>query len=182
VTPLNRSGRTQLLRASMLMLVALWITGGSEQVAATMECDVDQECEAGENCQNCPSDCGCFCGDNVCYTEGDPQTEECETCPEDCESECVCGDGYCDFPAEGGNIAWATCEQSGNPECQTCTMDCWDCKDALDCDLFDPGTVCSAGLCEACEYSSQCWDYEYWFCAPAEAYCDENDKRCKCYI
>ena len=175
--PLDGSGRKHLLRASFLMLVGLWFAGGTERISAAMDCNVNETCEAGENCVNCPSDCECFCGDNVCYGE-EYQDEQCWSCPEDCESLCNCGDGNCDFPAEGGNIAWATCEQSGNPECTTCMIDCWDCKDNFDCFLMDL-FVCNGGLCEECQDYGDCEEWASWECF-GEAECDFG--RCRCLL
>jgi hypothetical protein len=140
----------------MLMFLALWITRGSERVHALEECDYDQECEPsqGENCEFC-SDCTCSCGDNYC-SEYEPHDETCVTCPEDCESLCICGDGWCDWPAEGGvGPTWPTCQMSGNPECTTCTVDCWECQWAWSCDTG----VCRDGICIECESIYDCSEF-----------------------
>lgn len=69
-----------------------------------MNCNVG----AGENCSNCPGDCGACppaCGDNTCNVGLDT----CANCPQDC-GVCppVCGDGTC----------------NGNETCGTCKVDC----------------------------------------------------------
>ena len=58
-------------------------------------------CEGGENCANCPQDCGACCGNGAC-----DNGENCSSCPDDCGA--CCGNGACDF----------------GETCLTCTSDC----------------------------------------------------------
>jgi len=88
-------------------------------------------CGAGEDCSNCPQDCGpCpgdVCGDSVCGS-----TETCSSCPGDC-GPCpgdVCGDRVC-----------------GSTEtCSNCPGDCGPC----------PGDVCGDRFCGRTETCSSC--------------------------
>jgi hypothetical protein len=175
VTELTHHRRTQLLRVSVLMTLALWIAYGSERIRAMDECDFNQICEPqyGENCEFC-SDCSCSCGDNYC-SEYEPYNETCVTCPEDCETLCICGDGWCDYPAEGGYITWPTCTMSGNPECQTCGVDCWDCQIATDCYTG----YCDDWACQYCNDNDDCQEY-------GELECDDHADCvggfCMCFI
>ena len=47
------------------------------------------KCEGGENCANCPNDCGSCCGNGQC-----DNGENCGSCAKDCGS--CCGNGACD--------------------------------------------------------------------------------------
>lgn len=174
MTTLTRRGRMHLLRGSVLMFLALWITGGGEPVRAMTSCDYDTTCEPslGENCEFC-SDCSCSCGDNYC-SPGEPYQENCFTCPEDCEEMCICGDGYCVWPAEGGFYTWPTCAMSGNPECTTCGVDCWDCQYWYDCN----SNVCQDGACVQCQSYNDCWDFGVSFCAPNDWACEVGECIC----
>ena len=54
-------------------------------------CDGDFICDEGEDCENCPFDCGlCGCGDVTCSG-----IEDCLNCPNDCGGCVWCGDGTC---------------------------------------------------------------------------------------
>ena len=106
----------------------------------------DGDCGTGEDCRNCPQDCGdCIepeCGDGICdSTMGETIVScpddckvpikcgngECEigetlvNCPDDCKNEPFCGDGDCDKLKES---------------CENCPQDC--------------------GICELCTYDSEC--------------------------
>src|SRR5690606_25868870 len=67
--------------------------------------------ESGENCGNCPQDCGTctpvgpYCGDGSCARG---EVENYENCPSDCPG--ICGDGLCE--------AW------GYDNHNTCGLDC----------------------------------------------------------
>jgi hypothetical protein len=167
--------RRHLLQMSVVMLLAFWIMSGSESVQALEECDYDTVCEPslGENCEFC-SDCDCECGDNYCSPDA-PFDETCFTCPEDCEQDCECGDSYCSYPAEGGNQGWPTCAMSGNPECETCTVDCWDCQVPWSCDTG----VCEDGVCVECEDEYDCVEFGS-SCGIGFAECVAGT--CECYI
>jgi hypothetical protein len=74
----------------------------------------DGGCWMGENCHNCPQECGNCCGNNMCdYYWGESN----ETCPQDCE---VCyPNGTCD-PVETYSTCPADC-----PEC-IINSECYD--------------------------------------------------------
>jgi spore coat protein A len=59
-------------------------------------CVVDGLCDAGEDCQSCPADCGTVsggsCGNGLCEI-GDG--EDCVSCPADCAGEQSGGDPFC---------------------------------------------------------------------------------------
>jgi len=56
-------------------------------------------CWSGENCDNCPKDCGPCCGNGKCQQY---YLESCGTCPLDC--------GYCEISCDDGNeIDWDGC-------------------------------------------------------------------------
>jgi YD repeat-containing protein len=59
-------------------------------------------CDQGENCEQCPEDCECECGNNAC----DPG-ESCTGCAEDCEDACICGDSVCDWQEKQAAILGA---------------------------------------------------------------------------
>ena len=106
-------GRGRVLGALVLLLLL-----GGPAPGAAAECG-DLFCEAGEDFETCPDDCGCPEGveDGMC----DPSVgEDPVTCPADCSA--GCGDGFCD-PDSGEDST--TCE--------------------LDCGL---GAVCGDGICD----------------------------------
>ncbi len=80
------------------------------------------QCEAGESCPTCPSDCKCdasTCGDGTCQP-----AESCATCPSDCPcNPNSCGNGVC----EAGET------------CASCPSDC-KCEPT--------GGLCGDGVCE----------------------------------
>ena len=120
------------------------------------------ECEAGEDCENCPDDCGPCGGTGSCCevqdTEGcdDPTIQAC-VCDQDsfcCEIEwdeiCVnevtslqCG--QCD-----GGPACGDGECQGGENCEVCPADCGECSGAGDCcePLETPG--CGDAGVQAC--------------------------------
>ncbi len=138
--------------------------------SATPGCG-DGFCALGENCANCPSDCGSCppCGDGVCLPG-----EFCHTCPEDCGS--CCGDGKC---ANGEDCFFCPADCGGccdngdcdfNETCETCQSDCGPCcgngycaggEDNFNCPE-DCGPACGNGACDYGECD--------WFC---EADCDD---------
>jgi hypothetical protein len=169
----------RLLRVAIVLALAFWIVAGRHDAAAFAECVENDICEAsaGENCSNCPNDCSCECGDDYCYTDSGPNQESCQSCPEDCYDLCVCGDNYCDWPAEGGYGSYPQCSSSPISECETCGADCPDCHDWNDC--WDTN-FCDDGFCAECQNPVDCWDYEIGWCFPNEAMCDSG--QCVCTI
>ena len=113
-------------------------------------CDDDGVCEAGEDCQGCPSDCasgevtGAVCGNGICEAGGG---ESCVSCPQDCNgvqggkpaNRFCCGDGSGSNPVGCGD---ARCSSGG-----------FACSD----DVPVPGTFC-CGLfgCETGEGCGNC--------------------------
>lgn len=114
----------------------------------------DGQCDGGESCVSCPSDCGpCVaggCGDGVCGP-----AESCSNCPADC-APCVtgCGDGVCD-PLE---------------RCDSCPLDCGTCE-----------PVCGDGICEGSELCSSC-PVDCGLCFPecGDGVCDANERCDSC--
>ncbi|MBN2014602.1 MAG: hypothetical protein JW778_05435 [Candidatus Altiarchaeota archaeon] len=126
----------------------------------------DGYCGAGENCLNCPSDCGCrsgyVCDDGECEKEpscGDGLCDEDENCL-NCISDCKCKSNfYCD---DGGCVEYSP--QCGNEVCEIqeelicpedCSLDPWTQKDTefwllrKDYRFFKgdgPGTNCFSGV------------------------------------
>jgi hypothetical protein len=123
----------------------------------------DRTCEpeAGENGENCPSDCPRpRCGDgrcdsweecSVCEDCGpcDPNdgvcasTESCETAPNDC-GPCVgaCGDGFC----------------QNNESCADCQVDCGDCPMVCGDGFCAPGETCESCVLDCRECPAVCGD------------------------
>ena len=118
-------------------------------------CDSDGACEAGEDCNNCPTDCGA-------KLNGNPRSRYC--CDGD---EPDCGDSRC---SESGFFC-------GDQTPQGCTVD-GDCADGSYCngsetcgldDLCEPG-IDPCGFGESCdEGSSQCVS-----CGGNKAFCSSN--------
>ncbi|MBW2527255.1 MAG: hypothetical protein JRI23_23945 [Deltaproteobacteria bacterium] len=106
----------------------------------------NQSCDAGEDCETCPSDCGACaetCGNAAC----DPD-ETCVSCPADCGT-CppVCGNGTC---------------ESGE-DCASCAADCGAC-----------GPVCGNGTCESGEDCASCAG-DCGACPPTEVHVAGGD-------
>ena len=143
------------------MLAGLWWVSaqpGALAAPASSCYDENDTCERslGENCSNCPQDCDCICGDDLC-TETGPEYETCSSCVEDCWDECVCGDSICATPAEYGGYGSFN-EPECNPsdpeaECSFCATDCGACE-TDDCDPY----VCQDeyGQCRWCQQHSEC--------------------------
>ncbi|MBM4353519.1 MAG: hypothetical protein FJ109_06930 [Deltaproteobacteria bacterium] len=123
----------------------------------TVQCG-NQKCEAGEDCKNCPQDCGvcpAACGNGQCETG-----EHCENCPKDCGAcstkgccvahdqkgckdpavtKCVCSkdpfccttmwDGLCAAAADTcGSCNGDCCKTHNNPGCDDETIEACVCK------------------------------------------------------
>lgn len=128
---------------------------------ATDTCDIpicnnNGTCDAGEDCNNCPSDCisniagtdcsACFKGqcDGVCHPR-----EIGTDCP-DCSVSYCCGDGICE----------------GTESSETCLVDC-------------PAPSCGDGICEGAESSETCLaDCPAPFCG--DGICDSDETSCDC--
>jgi subtilisin family serine protease len=143
-------------------------------VCFPLVCDDDGMCEAGEDCDNCPSDCisgssgGAVCGNNTCEA-GDG--EDCVSCPSDCNgvqtgrpaNRYCCGDGDgsnpldCADPAckTDGNTCTDT-PSSGTPYCCGDTF-CDGAEDSLNCEV-DCGAAgfCGDGTCDPGEDQCSC--------------------------
>jgi cysteine-rich repeat protein len=102
-------------------------------------------CDPGENCVNCPQDCGSVCcGNGLCDTG-----ENTDNCPADCHP--PCGNGTCDTnetctncPADCGLCFCGNHTCDPNEDCSTCPGDC------------NCGPICPDGTCDASETCSSC--------------------------
>jgi hypothetical protein len=134
-------------------------------------CDNDGLCEAGEDCNTCPSDCisgfGATCGNSVCETGAG---EDCLSCPDDCvgtqggkpANRFCCGDGDGINPVGCGdarcNTGPLSCSSGGGAS--YCCGDglCEGLEDAstcsLDCDGSGGGTCLPAGA--SCTFAAEC--------------------------
>jgi subtilisin family serine protease len=145
--------------------------GGS---CVPMVCNQNGSCDAGEDCNNCPSDCisgatsGAVCGNGVCEA-GDG--EDCVSCPADCNGtqngrpsgRFCCGDG------DGQNPVGCS-----DPRCSTGG---WECTDLPS----DPASYCCGDLlCEGAEDSTNC----ALDCGPppycGDGSCDPGEDSCSC--
>jgi len=90
----------------------------------------DGDCDAGEDCNSCPGDCGvcaAVCGDSDCDGAAG---ENCTNCAPDCGAcPVVCGDGTCDIAED----------------CSSCPGDCGACAPS-----------CGDGSCNGIENCSSC--------------------------
>lgn len=91
-----------------------------ECIAGQGACVANSACEDGENCNNCPQDCGCsgcdICSNGVC-------TSTCN--PENCE-QCVFSHDYAGWVCEGCS-ADQNCEYCDTAE-RVCKSFCQDCE------------------------------------------------------
>ena len=138
----------------------------------------DEICDAHENAETCPDDCGVFCSDGVCTHD-----EDASSCPEDCpevegdgacthtesysewSDDCpsICGDGVCDFDTERFDY---DCPKDclyacGNGLCDedevawVCPDDCAPVCGDGECTHWELGTDCSTECHAECDGS--CW-------------------------
>ena len=112
----------------------------------------DGQCEAdlGENCNNCPVDCGLCCGDGTCEPA---YGENCDTCPSDCSCECgeECKSGACVFT----NCDDKQCGDNG------CGGSCGECEAEFECNLqgqCEPACVVEGSFLDLDEDGSACCD------------------------
>ena len=110
------------------------------------QCDDDGSCEVGEDCNNCPGDCGvtsaATCGNGVCEA-GDG--EDCLSCPADCNGvqsgkgsrQFCCGDGAGNNPA---GCSDSRCTESGYL-CLDQPVDTSCCGDGI-CEYGESGSNC----------------------------------------
>lgn len=94
-----------------------------------------QKCDplTGEDCSNCPQDCGSCCGDGYCNPN---HGETCITCPQDC-GECENSESEKEEFDYCGN---GTCPSDEFENCDNCTADCGDCCGQHGC--TDAGETC----------------------------------------
>jgi len=109
-------------------------------------CDNDSVCEAGEDCNSCPNDCGAgagaSCGNGVCEAA---DGEDCLSCPTDCRGKqngkpanrYCCGDGAGENPL--------SCSDP------TCTSGEWQCADTP-----AVASCCGDQVCAGAENSCAC--------------------------
>jgi predicted RNA-binding protein with TRAM domain len=130
----------------------------------------DGTCNADENCDECPEDCGSCCGNGTCEPD---YGEDCGTCEDDCGA--CCGNGTCEPGRDetcdtcpddcGACCGNGTCEEEYDEDCGTCPDDCGDCCGNGTCEADrdetcdtcpdDCGDCCGNGTCEA-DYGEDC--------------------------
>ncbi len=161
--------------------------GGSSSTNVTEAFDLPPQCvtgcgngicEAGEDCNTCPSDCvggtsGAVCGNGLCEA-GDGET--CVTCPADCNGRtggkpanrfCCgfgdglspegCGDSRCtssgfsctETPVPGGSFCCGLNGCEAGESCSNCALDC-----------TIGVEVCTGGIDEDCDGAVDCADSE----------------------
>jgi hypothetical protein len=167
-------------------------------------CDFDGACEAGENCDTCPTDCaagttsGAICGNGLCEAGNG---ENCLTCPADCRGNqkgrpsdrYCCGAGYsspsCDDSSSLCNSAGYLCTTStvapgsyccGDDSCDS-GENCGNC--GLDCDLGME--TCDDGVDNDCDGAIDCADgacssdpYACPSCKAKGEFCTQNSECC----
>lgn len=135
-------------------------------------CDNDGICEAGENCNGCPSDCvaasGAACGNGECEAANG---EDCVNCPSDCDgvqNGKPSGRYCCGFGGSGAVGCDDSRCTSGGRVCTTTATSPSCCGDALcsgvengnncelDCGLPPQPPVCGDSVCTADEDSCSC--------------------------
>jgi hypothetical protein len=135
-----------------------------------MGCDYDSDCEIGEDCTTCPTDCisgegGGFCGDGICQPS---LGEDCLSCDADCNGKqggkpskrFCCGDGEGTNPVGCGD--------------SRCTDGDWECSDAP----AEP-YCCGDGSCDGLENYGNC----SLDCPPpvcGDGTCDPGETQCNC--
>jgi hypothetical protein len=114
----------------------------------------DATCGGGENCRNCPGDCGACpsaCGDGVCQVNAG---EDCANCAADCGA-CACGDGRC----------------ADTEDCTSCEADCGECPQCGDtvCQPFLATSNFPAAQGESCfDCPGDCGACQNDCCTPSE--------------
>jgi len=119
-------------------------------------------CGAGENCANCPQDCGCptgkqcvgtTCQDIVTCPDGSCGSgENCANCPQDC----ACPTGQQCVGTTCQNIVTCPDGSCGNGEnCANCPQDCG-CPSGQECRNGSCGLKCPNGTCDPGETCSSC--------------------------
>lgn len=144
--------------------------------ASCGQCDFDMVCEAGEDCNTCPSDCvsgtlsGAVCGNGLCEA-GDG--ENCTNCSQDCngkqngppgnrfccgdgggQNPVSCGDSRCStggfscttVPSPGGTYCCGDLVCEGNEDSNNCALDCGSCTVTE-----NPEVSCSDGQDNDCD-------------------------------
>ncbi len=126
------------------------------------QCDFDGTCEAGEDCNGCPSDCisgttgGAVCGNGICEA-GDG--EDCVSCAADCNGKqkgkasrqycCGDGDGTNPVPCSDSRCTadGAQCTSSPAPPTSYCCGDllCEGAEDSANCAVDCGGGGCPLG-------------------------------------
>jgi subtilisin family serine protease len=139
-------------------------------------CDGDTQCESGEDCNNCASDCiggstsGAICGNGICEAGNG---EDCLSCPADCNGK------------QNGNPAGRFCCGDGdgqNPlSCAApqCSTGGWSCTDVP---VSGGSYCCGDGTCQGEEDSGNC---SIDCGAPAfcgDANCDPGEDECNCAV
>lgn len=139
-----------------LLAMGAWLGASCAAGGGSSDCG-DGDCLGSETSDNCPEDCGPYCGDDTC----DPGEDTVS-----CNTDCFCGNGTCDL---------------GETEL-TCTLDCL-CGDGV---CAGSETVancgedcyCGNGTCDDGESNTTCSTDCTTFCGDGQCNGDETATSC----
>ncbi len=149
---------------------------GNGEVEEGEECELDSQCETGQQCVNCQ----CQTTQYVCTNDDDCTTgHHCgsvaggSACVEDCENDGDCPEGASCNPNNGRcDFCVTTCTAT---QCCNWNVDFWYCGSC--CEPPCPeGQACQGGACVNLQCPLECDECE--FCGPETGYVCERDPDC----